>query len=390
MKKYLTIVASFGIMMCIGSVYAWSIVAAELIENYGFSVAQSQIIFGALIAMFPITMIFVGQLSKRTKHSLFGYVSGVFFFLGYILAGFSEGNFVVIFLGVGVLGGVATGMGYWVSLTLPVQWFPEKKGLVTGIASAGFGLGALFMSEIAEIFFVRGYDVLFVLKFFGIAYGLIIMVSSIFLYQTKKEKVNVVESVKISQFIKTSYFKKLTTGIFLGSFAGLLIIGSLKIIGSQYEIAKHILVMGVAFFAIANFLGRLAWGYLSDIWSGSLNIFLALLFQSLSILMLNVLDHSEASYLIVASLIGFGFGGNFVLFAKETAQVYGVKNLGVVYPYVFIGYALAGISGPISGGLLYDATNSYFYAIVLASFMSLMGSVLFLFEYVREKNERFK
>ena len=66
-----------------------------------------------------------------------------------------------------------------------------------------------------------------------------------------------------------------------------------------------------------------------------------------------------------------------MLFAKETAQIFGVKNLGIVYPYVFLGYAIAGIAGPLSGGLLYDLSGTYSYAIILASVMSFVGSLLF-------------
>ena len=82
--------------------------------------------------------------------------------------------------------------------------------------------------------------------------------------------------------------------------------------------------------------------------------------------------------MVISFLIGFSFGGNFVLFAKETAQVFGVRNLGIIYPYVFLGYAIAGIAGPISGGLLFDFSGTFFYAISLASAMSLIGSLVFL------------
>lgn len=391
MKKYFTVVASFIVMLCIGSVYAWSIIASELIESYGFSSTQSQVIFGSLIAIFPITMVFVGLLGKNLKHRYFGYISGLLFFLGYFLAGSSQGNFLLIFLGIGILGGIATGFGYWVSLTLPVQWFPNKKGLITGIAAAGFGLGALFMSELTEIILNKGYNVLQLLKIFGGAYGLIILFFSNFFYQSMNVASDNQGYYRVSQFINTKLFRKLFLGIFLGTFAGLLIIGSLKIIGSKYQISNNILVFGVALFAIANFLGRVTWGFISDYAGAVLSIFIALLFQSVSIFSLNVFNITEISYLIISSLIGFGFGGNFVLFAKETAQAYGVKNLGIVYPYVFIGYAIAGIAGPISGGLLYDFLDSFFYAIVLASFMSFIGSLLFLNHFITsKKNEHLK
>ena len=382
MRKYLTVVASFIIMLCIGSVYAWSIIASELIEEYSFSAIQSQIIFGILIAIFSVTMIFVGQLGEKIKHRYFGYISGLLFLLGYLLASLSQGNYILILTGIGVLAGIATGFGYWVALTSPVQWFPEKKGLITGIAAAGFGLGAVFMSEVSEIILNNGYDVLQLLKFIGISYGLIIFALSNLIYQIQNKTGNSEAPVKASHFISSQIFRKLFFGIFLGTFAGLLIIGSLRIIGGQYYISNHNLILGVALFAIANFLGRLIWGFFSDHLGASLSIFLALLFQSMSIISLNVFTLTDISYLILALLIGFGFGGNFVLFAKETAQVYGVKNLGIIYPYVFIGYAIAGIAGPISGGFLYDFSGSFFYAIILASFMSLMGSLLFLNQFI--------
>lgn len=387
MKKYLTVIASFIIMLCIGSVYAWSIIASELIGDFGFSASQSQIIFGLIIAVFPVTMIFVGQLAKRVKHRYFGYIAGALFFLGYYLAGISQGNFPLILLGVGVLGGIATGFGYWVALTSPVQWFPERKGLITGIAAAGFGLGAFFMSELSVIILDKGYNVLQLLQFFGIAYGLIIFALSNFLYQVQCTTTVGDQLVKVSHFIKTKIFTVLFLGIFLGTFAGLMIIGSLRMIGAQFDIENDFLVLGIAVFAIANFLGRLSWGFVSDHLGANFSIFLALLFQSISIFLLDVLELQDVSYLIVAALIGFGFGGNFVLFAKETAQVYGVKNLGIVYPYVFVGYAIAGIAGPLCGGLLFDSFGSFYYSIGLASFVSLLGSLLFLVQMKTYKNK---
>ncbi len=385
MKKYFTIVASFVIMLCLGSVYAWSIIASELIKNYGFSASQSQFIFGSLIAIFPVTMIFVGRLGKKVKHQYFGYIAGLVFLAGYLMSGFSHGNFILIFIGIGILGGVSTGFGYWVSLTSPVQWFPEKKGLITGIAAAGFGLGAVFMSEVSEFILNKGYNVLELLKIVGLSYGLIIIVLSNFVYQTQDTYNGNFEQLKVSQFINSKIFKKLFLGIFFGTFAGLLIIGSLRIIGGQYDISNHILILGVSLFAVANFLGRLTWGFLSDIIGASLTIFWALLVQSVSIITLNYIPLTDFWYLLISFIIGFGFGGNFVLFAKETAQVYGVRKLGIIYPYVFLGYAIAGIAGPLSGGFLYDVTSSYYSAILLASFMSLGGSLLFLKHYISSR-----
>ena len=89
--------------------------------------------------------------------------------------------------------------------------------------------------------------------------------------------------------------------------------------------------------------------------------------------------------MVLSVLIGFGFGSNFVLFAKASATVFGVANLGLVYPYVFLGYAIA---GPFSGGYLYDLSGNFSAAIYLAALMSLAGSLLFLISYIRKKRRQ--
>ena len=117
------------------------------------------------------------------------------------------------------------------------------------------------------------------------------------------------------------------------------------------------------FFAFSNFAGRLAWGLLSDFLGARLCLVLALSVQGVGIAFFGMAGHERvAVYLLLAGVVGFGFGGNFVLFAKETSQAFGVETSSPnIYPSVFIGYALAGILGPLTGGLLYDFTGSYFF-----------------------------
>jgi len=383
MKKYLTVIASFMIMLCLGGVYAWSIIASELIEKYNFSVTETQIIFGFLIATFPVTMVLIGKYRSKLSARHLGYLSGVLFLSGYLFAGISNGNFYIVFVGIGLFVGIATGLGYWVSLTTSVQWFPERKGLITGIAAAGFGLGAVILSYISENILFLGKDLSFLLIIIGLSYGLIIIIFSKLINQASYT--SDVTSINKSNLLYSKDFRRLFYGIFLGTFAGLLIIGSLKLIGEQYNISNHILVLGVSLFALANFSGRLFWGLISDYIESNLTIFLALCTQSISILLLDIILISELTYLILSILIGFGFGGNFVLFAKETAQLFGINKLGLVYPYVFLGYAIAGIIGPLSGGILFDFTGNYTYSIIWASLFSLSGGFIFLLKFLKTK-----
>ncbi|MFW6327735.1 MAG: MFS transporter [Bacteroidota bacterium] len=376
MKKFFSVVSSFLIMLCLGGVYAWSIFVPDLEAEYGFSSFQTQLIFGVVIAIFPATMILAGNIEKKRGTRLLTILSAVFWASGYLMASYSNGNFWIVFTGIGVLAGIGTGFGYLAAITLPVKIFPEKKGLVTGVAAAGFGLAAVVMSVIAENLSKDGKTILQIFRFIGITYGLVILFLSLFVYTPPQ--VSSQKTTKVSHLLNRKEFYKLFSGILFGTFGGLLVIGNLKTLGAQHPINEHILIMGVSAFAVANFAGRLFWGFISDYAGSKWSIFSALSFQAISIFLIGFVPLTPFFYILLSVSIGFGFGANFVLFARETSQIFGVHNLGAVYPYVFLGYALAGIFGPITGGILLDTFNSFAYATLLASIISFTGALLFL------------
>lgn len=377
MKKYMAVLASFVIMLCLGGVYAWSIVAPELSREHGFSSAQSQSVFGILIAILPLTMIFAGKVEKRLGSRAIAFIAAGLFAGGYLLSGFSGGNFWLVLVGNGVLAGMGTGFGYLAALTVPVKLFPSRKGLVTGIAVGGFGLAAMVFSYIVHGMMIRGREMLDIFLFIGVFYGGAIALSAIFLKTPDRTGASE-KGITTAGIFRSPGLYKLIAGFFLGTFAGLLVVGSLKPIGALSGVGEGTLILGVSLFAAANFAGRISWGFASDLIGTSLTIFVALSFQAIFIALLGTAALSEASFLAFSVLAGFGFGGNFVLFAKETADTYGVGNLGAVYPYVSFGYALGGLLGPVTGGLMYDRFGDFRNAACLAALISLAGALLFL------------
>jgi OFA family oxalate/formate antiporter-like MFS transporter len=364
-------------MLCLGGVYAWSILAPELKREYGFSTSQVQLIFGVLIAVFPGTMIIGGRLENKLKPTIHALISAFFFITGYLISGYSGGNFLLILLGTGVFAGIGTGFGYLAALTTPVKWFPEKKGLVTGIAAAGFGLAAVILSSLIEKMFISGMHVSQIFVTIGLLYGSIILIVAFGL--KSPGEVAKTPRAKARNMLRDKHFYKLLAGVFAGTFAGLLVIGNLSSIGAEYQIDSHMLVIGVSVFAVANFAGRLSWGFLSDYFDAQKCIVLALLFQGAAIFLAGYLSLTPLIYILLSGMIGFGFGSNFVLFAKDTSRHFGSTNLGIIYPYIFLGYAVAGIFGPLTGGLLFDLSGSFHYANYVAAGMSAIGAVLFVF-----------
>lgn len=375
-RAVVTVFASFIIMLSLGGIYAWSIIVPELQRVYLWSGVQTQLIFGIVIAVFPATMILAGRLQQHISPRIQALLATLFFGSGYLLAGYSQGNFYLVLSGIGVLAGIGTGFGYLTALTIPVQWFPSKKGLITGIASAGFGLAAVVLTYLIEHALDEGLDVMAIFRRIGWGYGALILIAAFFI--KSPEKAASVKRSPVGSMLKTSDFLKLFAGIFFGTFAGLMVLGNLRPIGAEHGIDNHILMMGVSVFAVANFAGRLSWGWFSDYISARICIITALLLQAVSVFLTGFLQLTAGWYLALALLIGFSFGANFVLFAKKSAQHFGIANLGAIYPFVFMGYAIAGIFGPLTGGYLYDTTGSFHYASYVAAAMSLTGALIFI------------
>jgi OFA family oxalate/formate antiporter-like MFS transporter len=132
MKKYLVALASFLIMICIGGVYAWSIFVPPLKAEHGLTTAHTQLIFGFTIAMFAIAMIFAGKIEKKHGPKITALIGAALFSMGYLFASFSNGQVLILLIGIGIFSGSGISFGYVCSLATPIKWFPRYKGLITG------------------------------------------------------------------------------------------------------------------------------------------------------------------------------------------------------------------------------------------------------------------
>lgn len=374
-KSIVCVVSAFFVMLCLGSIYNWSMYVPDLKLHYGLSTFQTQIIFGTVIAVYPLTMIFIGKLHRRLSTRFLASASGILFFLGYGLANISAGNFYLIWIGIGLLGGISTGIGYMISLAVPVRWFPKKKGLVTGIVTAGFGAGAIIMAWFTNILLLNGYDILTLFLIIGTVLGGIIIVFAQF-FRDPVLSESPTSHIKFS--FKSPLFLILTVGIFSGTFAGLMIIGNLKPIGLLHSISVDLLAYSIAILSVANFIGRLFWGWMSDTVPVKRLIIFALIITGIASFIICHFTVSSGLFLILAFIIGFAFGANFVLFAKETMHLYGDQKFSLIYPFVFQGYGIAGLVGPSVGGILYDQTGDYFYPGIIAMFICSVAVTLYV------------
>jgi OFA family oxalate/formate antiporter-like MFS transporter len=385
-NKWTILFAGVIIQTILGGIYAWSVFTPALKEAHNISTGQSAMVFGMTIAVFTLSMVVSGRILESKGPRFTAAIGALLFAAGYIIASFSGGRYPIILFAIGGISGAGIGFCYVCPLSVGIKWFPKHKGLISGIAVAGFGAGACFLSKFALLMLNSGVDVLLVFRYIGLFLGLTVLFASFMLsdpppHTQKRHEENISKrSIPLLQLLMSTRFKLLFLGIFAGTFGGLLVIGNLKPIGSIGGISEIWATIAITVFAIGNAIGRISWGGIHDS-IGRTSIPLSLLVLTTGISLL-IFSDSTAVFLLSSALTGFGFGGCFVIYAASVAEEYGVEQFARIYPLIFLGYGIAGFTGPAIGGWLAEVFSSYTPAIALGAIVPLL-TVPFFFTNFR-------
>lgn len=299
---------------------------------------------------------------------------------------------------IGFMAGAGIGFAYVCPIAALVKWFPDQKGLVSGIAVAGFGLGAyLFSRTWGALGYISEQGIF---PFF-IIHGIVCIVAitgGALLLRNPPTAVSTVGGGSVlpdstwQETLRRPAFYLLWLMFFSGAMAGLMVIGIIKVFaGEQLLIAASeagrvltdsetsaIMMKGAAavgLLAIFNAIGRVVWGFVSDRIGRTATFVIMFVLQAVVMFMLAGMN-TEVSLSVAAALVGFNFGGNFALFPSATADLFGAKNLGANYGWVFTAYGIAGVAGIATGNYAKVLTGSYGAAFSLAAVLCLLSAGL--------------
>jgi OFA family oxalate/formate antiporter-like MFS transporter len=319
-------------------------------------------------------MIPAGRALPRFGPRVVAGVAGVLFLCGRQVAAMSGGDFWLLWIGMGWLIGAAIGCGYVCALTLFAQWFPTRRGLATGVAVGAFGAGAILEATLAESLLQAGWNVLPIFGRIGLGYGLVIGAAALGLSAPSGQGSRTpFSTIPLGELLADRRFRLATLGIFAGTFAGLLVIGSLKSIGLSGSLSPTVCMIGVSLFAAGNACGRIAWGWISDR-AGSRTIPISLLLLAGAVLLVYPARLAGALFLPTCVSVGFGYGACFVLYAAYVAREYGPSQVAGIYPLVFLAFGVSGIMGPMIGGWLFDVSGGHLVPILAAALVTLAGA----------------
>lgn len=371
--RYALLAAVVLIQGCLGGIYAWSTFVPALHGTWGLSMAQTQLLFGVLIGVFTLVMVPAGRLVRRLGPRPITIFGGILFGGGFLLAAGSGGRFGLLFVGIVLLAGAGIGCCYVCALTAGAAWFPERKGLVTGFAVAGFGGGAVFLAFLGERLLAWGMDVLRVFGLVGVMYGAVIVGAAMFLSLPTATRTS--RAKPVPGRYRDRFFVGLLAGMFAGTFAGLALIGNLKPLALASGLSEGVATGAIAFFSLGNASGRITWGWLADHLDRRSGWFSMAFLAAATALMALLRGHGPG-FLVASMLVGFGFGACFVVYAALVASHYGIERLGDIYPLVFLAYGLSGIVGPATAGFLLDLTGGHGASLVLCLAVPLAATFL--------------
>ncbi|MFH1084888.1 MAG: OFA family MFS transporter [Chloroflexota bacterium] len=391
-SRWLVALGAVLIQLCLGAIYAWSVFTPYLVKApFAFSKTQTQAVFSLGLATFAVMTIIAGRWMAKVGPRHVAITGGIILGIGYVLAGLVKGglfgHFVNQLIFIGLVGGAGIGLGYVCPIATGMKWFPDKKGLITGLAVAGFGFGALIWVKLADnwgnLLATMGVSNVFIL--YGIIFAVVVLVGSIWMQNPpagwapagwKPPAPPVAKNKKAAarrtefepgEMLRQPQFYMIWVMFIFSAMAGLMTIGNMKLFGIDALTqrgglgeAQASAVAGTAmavFYSLANGIGRILWGMVSDKIGRKIALIAMCSLQGVVMLVFFWMGANPILLYLAATLIGFNFGGNFALFPTMTSDLFGASTVGRNYGYVFTAYGVGGIVGPIMAASFGDAKN---------------------------------
>src|ERR1700729_3112915 len=224
------------LQMALGAVYAWSVFRTPLAKQFGWTISQVTLTFTIAIMVLGFASFFGGLWLKRVGPRVVAMTGAALYGAGVFLASFSNHGLWWLYLTYGLIGGIGLGFGYIVPVAVLLKWFPDKRGLMTGIAVGGFGAGALVTAPIATRL-IQSVGVLQTFAYLGVAYLIVSVASGYFMQNppegwkpegwtpTQKELAQkTAKDFTLSEALKTWQWWALWMLLFLNTSAGISVI----------------------------------------------------------------------------------------------------------------------------------------------------------------------
>lgn len=385
--RWLLIPLGIAVLLCLGTVYSWSIFRKPLEESLEIGATESLLPFTVLLVVFamlmPITGFYIDKVGVRKITAIGGVVMG----LGYILSSFAS-SLPMLVLTYGAIAGAGVGIAYGVPIAVVAKWFPDRKGLAVGLTVIGFGLSPLITAPLARSA-IAAYGLMPTFAILGVAFTAIILAISTQLkvppqgwkpagWQAIASTREAIATPESDDLLRSPEFYGLWLCYTIGTFVGLSAIGISSPVAQEIiELDPAVAAMAVSLFAVFNGLGRPLFGWLTDrIRPQNAAIASYVLILIGSIMMLNASQGQVITYLVAFSLFWLSLGGWLAIAPTATLTLFKPENYAKNYGIVFTAYGVGALLGTLVAGQIRDIFGTYSYAFYATGALAILGIII--------------
>jgi MFS transporter, OFA family, oxalate/formate antiporter len=382
-NRWIIAIAGVFFQIALGAVYAWSVFRVPLAKQFGWSISEVTLTFTISIFVLGIAAFFGGLWLNRKGPRIVALSGGALYGLGVFLASFSH-NLWWLYFSYGLIGGIGLGLGYIVPVAVLVKWFPDRRGLITGIAVGGFGAGALITAPVATRL-IQSVGVLSTFAYLGIGYLVVTIISGAFMQNppdgwkpegwsptASETSQRAGHDFTLSEALKTWQWYALWLLLFLNTCAGISVISQEAPIFQELTGVSAVVAGGmVGVASLGNAVGRVLWAWVSDLITRRATFFVMFLVQ---VLLFWFLPNIGAATLmtLVTFVVLMCYGGGFGTMPAFTADYFGPKNVGPIYGLMLTAWGFASAFGPLFIAHMRETTGSYSGALrVIAGVMAV-------------------
>ncbi|WP_036489381.1 OFA family MFS transporter [Myxosarcina sp. GI1] len=384
--RWLLIPLGTSVLLCLGSVYSWSVFRTPLEGEFKINATESLLPYTiALVfyaALMPIAGFYIPRIGTRITTAIGGIMVGT----GYILSSFAT-NIETMTLTYGVIAGSGVGIAYGVPMVVVAKWFPDRQGLAVGLTIIGFGLSPLVTAPLANSL-INAYSVKPTLQILGIVFTLIILAIALVLELPPQDwhphrhlfaKSQSIASVAYpTNLFRSRSFYGLWICYAIGTAIGLSAIGISSSVGEEtIDIDPRLAASSVSLFALFNGVSRPLFGWLSDRFKPHyVAIANYALILTACVLMVNAKEGQVAIYVVAFCLFWFCLGGWLAIAPTTTLRFFNPDNYAQNYGIVFTTYGVGALLGTLVTGRIRDWFGFYTYAFYPMALLAIAGIVV--------------
>jgi OFA family oxalate/formate antiporter-like MFS transporter len=369
-NRWVIAVAGVFLQIALGGVYAWSVFRVPLARQFGWSISEVTLTFTISIFVLGIAAFFGGLWLNRRGPRLVALTGGALYGLGVFLASFSN-KLWWLYLSYGVIGGIGLGFAYIVPVAVLVKWFPDRRGLITGIAVGGFGAGALITAPVATRL-IQTVGVLNTFAYLGIAYLVVTVLAGLFMHnppdgwkpegwtpKTSQASQRAGHDYTLGEALKTWQWYALWLLLFLNTCAGISIISQEAPFFQELTGVTAAVAAGmVGIVSIGNAAGRVFWAWASDLITRRATFVVMFAAQALLFWFLPSIG-AVSMMTIVTFVVLMCYGGGFGTMPAFAADYFGPRNVGPIYGLMLTAWGAASAFGPLLIAHLRQVDGAY-------------------------------